>query len=159
VLLEEYYFLGKNVKLAPKWSGPHLIISLKGTHNVELLINEKKKVIVNVDRIKPYRIPEDPAATFKPWEKRSQPTNEEPMVPVTLRDAPTIYEFDGEGFVPTPHNDDQNKEAPITTPEDPVTRIHTKEILSTPDLNQPETRKRGRPRKVDQAIAPQKKNK
>jgi hypothetical protein len=30
VLLEEYYFLGKNTKLAPKWSGPHVILSLKG---------------------------------------------------------------------------------------------------------------------------------
>jgi hypothetical protein len=53
VLLEEYYSLGKNTKLAPKWSGPHVILSLKGIHNVELLIQNKKKVIVNVDRIKP----------------------------------------------------------------------------------------------------------
>ena len=57
MLLEEYYFLGKNAKLSPKWSGPHEIISLKGTHNVELLMNKKKKVIVSVDRIKPYCLP------------------------------------------------------------------------------------------------------
>jgi hypothetical protein len=79
VLLEEYYFLGKNAKLAPKWSGPHLILSLKGTHNVELLINGKK-VIVNVDRIKPYQIQE-----------ASPPPEEESRIPTTLRDAPTQY--------------------------------------------------------------------
>ena len=27
VLLEEYNFLGKNPKLSPKWSGPHIILS------------------------------------------------------------------------------------------------------------------------------------
>ena len=160
VLLEEYYFLGKNVKLAPKWSGPHLIISLKGTHNVELLINEKKKVIVNVDRIKPYRIPEDPASTSQPWEKRPAPINEEPRVPATLKNAPTTYEFDGEKFAPTKNNDDQSQEVPITTSVEPVPDpVHPEEIFTGPNLDQPETRKRGRPRKVDQAIAPQKKNK
>ncbi len=50
VLLEEYYFLGKNAKLAPKWSGPHLILSLKGTHNVELLINDKKRSLSTCQR-------------------------------------------------------------------------------------------------------------
>ena len=56
VLLEEYYFLGKNTKLSPKWSGPHEIVALKGTHNVELFTDKKKKMIVNVDRIKPYTL-------------------------------------------------------------------------------------------------------
>ena len=75
VLLEEYYFLGKNTKLSPKWSGPHVILSLKGTHNVELLIQGKKKVIVNVDRIKPYQVPEAPVeitTTLSPKKSRSK---------------------------------------------------------------------------------------
>jgi hypothetical protein len=54
VLLEEYNFLGKNPKLSPKWSGPHIILSLKGTHNAEILMNNKRKVIVNIERLKPY---------------------------------------------------------------------------------------------------------
>ena len=29
VLLDEHSFLGKNAKLAPKWSGPHRILKLK----------------------------------------------------------------------------------------------------------------------------------
>jgi hypothetical protein len=45
---------------------------------VELLIKDKKKVIVNVDRIKPYRIQE-----------ASQQPEKEPRIPTTLRDAPT----------------------------------------------------------------------
>ncbi len=54
VLLEEYNFLGKNPKLSPKWSGPHIILSLKGTHNAEILMNNKRKVLVNIERLKPY---------------------------------------------------------------------------------------------------------
>jgi hypothetical protein len=159
VLLEEYYFLGKNVKLAPKWSGPHLIISLKGTHNVELLVNEKKKVIVNVDRIKPYRIPEAPTTTFRPWEERPQPTNGDPRVPATLKDAPTPYEFDGDKFVPVPHKDDPGKEITAPTPEEPETIFPPNKTFNNPNPSQTENRKRGRPRKLDQATAPQKKNK
>ena len=37
VLLDEHSFLAKNQKLAPKWSGPHKILRLKGECNVELL--------------------------------------------------------------------------------------------------------------------------
>jgi hypothetical protein len=54
VLLEEYNFLGRNTKLCPKWSGPHTIINLKGSHCVELVLQNNRKVIVNVERIKPY---------------------------------------------------------------------------------------------------------
>ena len=54
VLLEEYNFLGRNQKLSPKFSGPHIILNLKGTHNAEILMKNKRKVIVNVQRLKPY---------------------------------------------------------------------------------------------------------
>ncbi len=54
VLLEEYNFLGKNPKLSPKWSGPHIILSLKGTHNAEILMNNKRKVLVNIECLRPY---------------------------------------------------------------------------------------------------------
>ena len=54
MLLEEYNFLGKNPKLSHKWSGPQIILSLKGTHNAEILMNNKRKVLVNIERLKPY---------------------------------------------------------------------------------------------------------
>jgi hypothetical protein len=36
VLLDEHSFLGKNQKLAPKWSGPHRILLLKDDCNIEI---------------------------------------------------------------------------------------------------------------------------
>jgi hypothetical protein len=54
VLLDEHYFLDKNQKLAPKYSGPHLITKLKGNCNVELLLQNGKFSIVHVNRLKPY---------------------------------------------------------------------------------------------------------
>jgi hypothetical protein len=38
VLLNEFNFLNKNKKLAPKYSGPFKILHVKGPHNVELLL-------------------------------------------------------------------------------------------------------------------------
>lgn len=55
VLLQENFFLGKNVKLSPKWSGPHEIIRLIGDANVELkLSTTNRKLICHVNRLKPY---------------------------------------------------------------------------------------------------------
>jgi hypothetical protein len=54
VLVEEYNFLGRNTKLCPKWSRPHTIINLKGSFCVKLLLQNNRKVIINVKRIKPY---------------------------------------------------------------------------------------------------------
>ena len=55
VLLNETYFLHKNAKLAPKWSGPHRITNLKGPNNAELLLNHNnKKLLVHTDRLKVY---------------------------------------------------------------------------------------------------------
>jgi hypothetical protein len=57
VLLDEHSFLHKNTKLAPKWSGPHIIICLKGPVNVELLTIKGKHLFVQVNRLKPYLVP------------------------------------------------------------------------------------------------------
>ena len=55
VLLNETYFLHKNAKLAPKWSGPHRVTNLKGTNNAEILLNHNnKKLLVHTDRLKVY---------------------------------------------------------------------------------------------------------
>jgi hypothetical protein len=54
VLLDEHDFLDKNKKLAPKYSGPHIITKLKGNCNVELLLQNGKFSMVHVNRLKPY---------------------------------------------------------------------------------------------------------
>jgi transposase InsO family protein len=54
VLLEDFNFLNKNRKLAPKFSGPFRILRVKGDHNVELLLTNGRKIVVNVARVKPY---------------------------------------------------------------------------------------------------------
>ncbi len=54
VLLDEHYYLNRNQKISPKFTGPHLIIQLKVETNIELLLNNGKTTIVHVNRIKPY---------------------------------------------------------------------------------------------------------
>ena len=54
VLLQENYFLHKNAKLAPKFSGPHRITHLKGEKIVELKLKSGKRTIISVDQLKPY---------------------------------------------------------------------------------------------------------
>ena len=57
ILMDEHSFLHKNTKLAPKFSGPHQIIRLKGENNVELQLKNGKRLIVNAGRLKPYTFP------------------------------------------------------------------------------------------------------
>jgi hypothetical protein len=120
VLLEEYYFLGKNPKLAPKFSGPHRIIQLKGTHNVEILLSSNKKRIVNVERLKPYFPPEASG-------------------PIDDHDFPNLQN----SFPALTH------ETPSTPASDAskLDRPSTEEIPPSPTPSLPPTRKRGRPRK------------
>jgi hypothetical protein len=55
VLLDKHSFLHKNQKLAPKWSGPHKIVRLKGEANAEILLrHNSKKTVVHTNRLKPY---------------------------------------------------------------------------------------------------------
>jgi len=64
VLLDKHSFLAKNQKLAPKWSGPHKILRLKGDCNVVLLLrHNKKKLITHVSRLKPYFVQKPASAT------------------------------------------------------------------------------------------------
>ena len=72
VLLDEHSFLHKNTKLAPKWSGPHRILQLKGDCNVELKMTNGRKNIIHVNRLKPYFIPEKSDIEFVEKEKEIQ---------------------------------------------------------------------------------------
>jgi hypothetical protein len=77
VLLDEHSFLAKNQKLAPKWSGPHKILHLKGECNVELLLwHNNKTLITHVNRLKPYFVPKSAAVSspdFFPAQKPVTP--------------------------------------------------------------------------------------
>ncbi len=77
VLLDEHSFLAKNQKLAPKWSGPHKILCLKGECNVELLLrHNNKKLITHVNQLKPYFVPKSAAVSspdFFPAQKAATP--------------------------------------------------------------------------------------
>jgi hypothetical protein len=133
--------LGKNQKLSPKWSGPHEIISLKGTHNVELLVNNKKKVIVNVDRIKPYC-----------------------LRPANLDDSTNQENISLKEHI-QPHTNEEKEGSSAAVSLSPGS-INSPQVLKNPKDNHPSnvtipdplgdaeapfitvTRKRGRPRKV-----------
>jgi hypothetical protein len=55
VLMDEHSFLHKNQKLAPKWSGPHKVVHLKGDANVEIQLRQNNhKTVVHANRFKPY---------------------------------------------------------------------------------------------------------
>jgi hypothetical protein len=133
--------LGKNKKLSPKWSGPHEIISLEGTHNVELLVNNKKKVIVNVDRIKPYCLP--PV-------NLDYSTNQENISLKEHLQPQTTEEKEGSSTAVPLSPDSINSPQVLKNPKDsPPTDITVPEPLG--DTEAPfitVTRKRGRPRKV-----------
>ncbi len=52
VLLNEFNFHNKNKKLAPKFSGPVKIICVKGPHNVDMLLTNGCKRVVNITHVK-----------------------------------------------------------------------------------------------------------
>jgi len=54
VLLDEFNFLGKNKKLANKFSGPYRILRLKDGRNAEIVVNNGRKIVVNVQRLRPF---------------------------------------------------------------------------------------------------------
>ncbi len=58
MLLHDFNFVNKNRKLAPKYSGPFKILRVKGPHNVELLLTNGCKIVVNIARVKQYFSPE-----------------------------------------------------------------------------------------------------
>ncbi len=156
VLLDEHSFLHKNTKLAPKWSGPHCILRLKGPVNVELLLNDKKKhLLVHVNRIKPYFVPEKSKIDFNeenqqrqipPPPSQSVPVDRQlrPETPMSLLQptqmppppTPSIHRF------PQPQRDYSPPPPPITqpmpAPSPPLLQQQQQQVTQ---------RKRGRPQK------------
>jgi transposase InsO family protein len=139
ILLEEYNFLGRNTKLCPKWSGPHTIINLKGTHCVELLLNNNRKTIVNVDRIKPYFFRDDNSQGLSTNLKNEQSLNPSPdHFSSSSQTDQLISEVDDPSLQTSPALAPQTSRLPLST------RTHS------PTL----PKKRGRPPKTSAAPAP-----
>jgi hypothetical protein len=115
VLLDEHSFLAKNQKLAPKWSGPHKILRLKGDCNVELLLRRNnKKLITHVNRLKPYFV-QSPAAVsspdFFPAQKEATPP------PVPQQKEAELQNF-------FPYEDEIFEEVNYTDPSPPTRFPH-----------------------------------
>jgi len=71
VLLKAFNFAHKNKKLAEKYEGPYQIVQLKAANNVELKIKNKRKMIVHVNRLKPYH----DSSRFKVLEETDNQSN------------------------------------------------------------------------------------
>jgi hypothetical protein len=129
VLLEEYNFLGRNQNLSPKFSGPHIILSLKGMHNAEILMNTKRKVIVNVQRLKPFNSPPSPLSPAVSLEVPPGASSAPSSLSVPSKQPPPL--------VLSPHSSDFNGPSelslPLTVLEPPAP------LLGAP-------RRRGRPK-------------
>jgi len=69
VLLDEHYYLNRNQKISPKFTGPHIITKIKGDCNVELLLDNGKNAIVHVNRLKPYNSFENMGQNFSKAER------------------------------------------------------------------------------------------
>jgi hypothetical protein len=82
VLLDEHSFLGKNQKLAPKWSVPHKILHLKGDCNIELqLKHNNRKTVVHANRLKPYFVASKNLAVCPDFIEGQQP-HPQPTAPI-----------------------------------------------------------------------------
>jgi hypothetical protein len=80
VPLDEHSFLHKNQKLAPKWSGPHKIIRLKGDANVEIqLRHNSRKTVVHANRLKPYFVAFSNSVFHPDNPPNSQPSAEQSL--------------------------------------------------------------------------------
>jgi hypothetical protein len=92
VLLNEFNFLNKNRKLAPRYSGPFKILRVKGPHNVELLLNNGRKIVVNVARVKQY---------FSPETTSSESSHEETISDRSPNEDVTINDFQPQALTPS----------------------------------------------------------
>jgi hypothetical protein len=98
IWLDERYFLSKNRKLAPNWSGPFLITKVRDNGSIRIKLN-RKEINVNVNRIKPFiafdtpmnkplpeqqqqQQPETPQQHLQPQQKQPQSTEEQPWIQV-----------------------------------------------------------------------------
>ncbi len=130
VLLDEHSFPAKNQKLAPKWSGPHKILRLKGECNLDLLLrHNNKKLIAHVNRLKPYFVPKSAAVEspgFFPAQKPAPP----PPAPQQTAQMENLLPYDEEVISPDPYTYEETRRAPSPTPSVRSTHSHRAENFS-----------------------------
>jgi hypothetical protein len=87
VLLQDPYFINRNAKIAPRWTGPHRIEELKGDTDVRLKMSSGRKMVTHVNRLKPYHVRDEEEALDEPdgHEAERPPT---PPVPPRLPAPP-----------------------------------------------------------------------
>jgi hypothetical protein len=79
VLLDKISFLSKNQKLAPKWSGPHKMLRLKGDCNIKIqLKHNNQKTGVHANRLKPYFVALKNSAFCLDFIEDQQPATQPP---------------------------------------------------------------------------------
>jgi len=98
--LDEHNFLGKNTKLAPKYSGPFKIIRIKNNCNAELLLKNGKKLIVHFNRLKPYTFPFYESSSNNVNKTQAQEMKNKPSEDVN-KNGPDTLHFDEENvYIP-----------------------------------------------------------
>ena len=72
VFLDEHNFLNKNRKLAPKFSGPHVIEKLLHGTNAQIKLKNGRSTIVHLNRLKPFLSSDDQIVERKEDEKERE---------------------------------------------------------------------------------------
>jgi len=96
ILLNEFNTLHKNRKLAPKFSGPHTITKLIHNTNVEIKLQNGRRLVVHINRIKPYLFDIEDDSSVSHLESA-----DEVHIPVPVNTAPHLVEDDMEGSAHT----------------------------------------------------------
>ena len=101
VLLNETYFLNRNAKLAPKWTGPHRVAQLKGQNNAEIVLcHNNKKLVVHTDRLKKYHAYQTDPIDFPDLqiESEKKENSRRPRDSNPVRPPPATFEADDYNF-------------------------------------------------------------
>ena len=135
VLLDEHSFLHKNAKLAPKWTGPHRVVRLIHDNNVELKLQNGRKLVTHTNRLKPYFVPFQKENEFieKPLQQdaKQQDVVQKPDAQASL---PHKEEIEERFFAPTFAPPPLPEPVPVqeTAPPPPVRRNSSRVSVQTP---------------------------
>jgi len=130
VLLDDHSFLAKNQKLAPKWSGPHKILRLKGECNVELLLrHNNKKLIAHVNRLKPYFVPKTASVESPDFFPAQKPAPPPPALQQNVQ-TENLLPRDEEVIGTDPYTYEETRRAPSPTPSIRSTHSHQADMFS-----------------------------
>jgi len=136
VFLDEHNFLNKNRKLAPQFSGPHVIEKIIGKTNAQLRLKNGKSTIIHFNRIKPFLSQSD-----KLIEKPIDPPQQQVEI------LPVDFFSDEEEIDPLVNfSDNPNRNLLPTLPTPPI---------QNPTFLTQKKRGRGRPKKTFQEVPKQ----